>query len=38
MGVCRNEDNLYKGFGIKRMKGYKYNLIIKKLNEQREKL
>ena len=29
--------NLYKGVDIKRMKGYKYNLIIKKLNEQREK-
>ena len=29
--------NLYKGVGIKRMKGYKCNLLINKLNEQRKK-
>ena len=38
MGVCRNEDNLYKGVDIKRMKGYKCNLPINKFNEQIEKL
>ena len=31
------DGNLYKGVGIKRMKGYKCNLPINKLNEQREK-
>ena len=32
------DGNLYKGVGIKRMKGYKCNLPINKLNEQTEKL
>ena len=31
------DGNLYKGVGIKRMKGYKFNLPINKYNEQREK-
>ena len=31
------DGNLYKGVGIKRMKGYKCNLPKNKLNEQREK-
>ena len=31
------DGNLYKGVGIKRMKGYKCNLPINKLNEQRKK-
>ena len=31
------DGNLYKGVGIKRMKGYKYNLPITKSNEWREK-
>ena len=31
------DGNLYKGVGIKRMKGYKCNLPINKSNEQREK-
>ena len=31
------EGNSYKGVGIKRMKGYKYNLPINKFNEQLEK-
>ena len=32
------DGNLYKGVGIKRMKGYKCNLPINKLNAQSEKL
>ena len=31
------DGNLYKGVGIKRMKGYKCNLPINKSNEWREK-